>query len=256
MSFDAAMYERIRQGCIDSADVVAPWVYDRVRPQSVIDVGGGEGWWARAFVDTHWKSRGPRAAQQPFEPMRAWVLDESLVSRREQHIVGDPLAGTIDFMQKSLTVPLDPGDEQFDLAICLEVAEHLDEAHGPQLIESLCNLAPVVLFSAAIPGQGGHGHVNEQWASYWASLFLDHGYLTSTSLRDAMWDQEAIEPWYRQNLLIAGEAATLTSMGLAASTAPLDVVHPVIFGWRLQERAELQERIDEWQADALESRDR
>jgi len=56
---------------------------------------------------------------------------------------------------------------------------------------ALVKAAPVVLFSAAIPLQGGTEHVNEQWQSYWAKLFAEHG----TSL----WIASA-----RQSLGIAG----------------------------------------------------
>jgi hypothetical protein len=47
---------------------------------------------------------------------------------------------------------------RFDLAVCLEVAEHLPPERAESFIRELCDLAPVVLFSAAIPGQGGTGH--------------------------------------------------------------------------------------------------
>ena len=56
-------------------------------------------------------------------------------------------------------------------SISLEVAEHLSPGRAESFISDLCQAAPVVLFGAAIPGQGGVGHLNEQWQSYWANLF-------------------------------------------------------------------------------------
>ena len=50
----------------------------------------------------------------------------------------------------------------FDLAISLEVAEHPPEEFAEPLVERLVTAAPFVLFSAAIPEQGGIHHVNEQ----------------------------------------------------------------------------------------------
>jgi hypothetical protein len=63
---------------------------------------------------------------------------------------------------------------QFDLAICLEIAEHLPESCADALIKFLSELAPAVLFGAAIPGQGGVNHINEQWQSYWVAKFSRH----------------------------------------------------------------------------------
>jgi hypothetical protein len=59
----------------------------------------------------------------------------------------------------------------FDLAICLEVAEHLPPEAAEGFIDSLTRLAPVVLFSAAITFQVGNQHLNGQWPDYWATLF-------------------------------------------------------------------------------------
>lgn len=67
----------------------------------------------------------------------------------------------------------------------------------------LCALAPVVLFSAAAPGQGGLGHVNEQWPAYWVERFERHGYRCSGALRWRFWCDDRVESWYRQNLLFA-----------------------------------------------------
>jgi hypothetical protein len=61
----------------------------------------------------------------------------------------------------------------------------------------------VILFSAAVPGQGGLHHVNEQWQSYWASLFLDRGYDVFDALRPRIWRNENVSFWYRQNAFVA-----------------------------------------------------
>jgi hypothetical protein len=79
----------------------------------------------------------------------------------------------------------------FDLAVSLEVAEHLPPERGEGFVEDLCRLAPVVLFSAAVPGQGDPkhtGHLNERWQSYWASLFHERGYERAECVRPAIWE--------------------------------------------------------------------
>jgi hypothetical protein len=90
----------------------------------------------------------------------------------------------------------------FDLVCSLEVAEHLPPESAEQFIAVLASAAPVVLFSAAVPRQGGTFHVNEQWPTYWASLFARHGLVAVDCIRPAIYQNHNIEWWYRQNLLI------------------------------------------------------
>jgi len=67
------------------------------------------------------------------------------------------------------------GKETFDLAISMEVAEHLPAAVADQFVELLVTLAPCIVFTAATVGQGGLDHVNEQPHSYWIEKFAEHG---------------------------------------------------------------------------------
>ena len=92
--------------------------------------------------------------------------------------------------------------ETCDLAICLEVAEHLTPAAGARLVKTLCSVAPVVLFSAAIPAQGGTNHINEQWQSHWADEFAAHGFDCFDPIRPEIWNDRDVFPWYRQNILL------------------------------------------------------
>ena len=82
------------------------------------------------------------------------------------------------------------------------MAEHLAADYAEQLIASLVELSDVVLFSAAIPGQGGAHHVNEQWPGYWAARFGKHGYVPVDCLRRQLWANPDVDYWYAQNALI------------------------------------------------------
>ena len=93
------------------------------------------------------------------------------------------------------------------------------------------DVAPVVLFSAAIPGQGGVGHKNEQWPDYWANRFATHGYSVSGALRWRIWNDDRVENWYRQNLLLA--AADPGKLPSVVFDTPISVVHPVLWNSRL-----------------------
>lgn len=95
----------------------------------------------------------------------------------------------------------------FDLAICLEVAEHLPGWHSGKLLRLLTR-APRVLFSAAHPNQGGVLHVNEQPPEYWIGRMRALGY--GLSARDAEFRARLAEidlpPWYAENAHIFEKA--------------------------------------------------
>jgi hypothetical protein len=127
--------------------------------------------------------------------------------------------------------PVEPG-RRFDLAISLEVAEHLSPSRSETFVADLCRASDRVLFSAAIPGQGGLDHVNEQWQSYWAALFAGHGYYPLDLVRPQIWNDKAIPVWYRQNVLLyllsdqyANFIATAKHEVLAG-LQHVDLIHP------------------------------
>ncbi len=97
---------------------------------------------------------------------------------------------------------LTPLPRRFDLACSLEVAEHLPQAAAEDFVRLLVAAAPVVLFGAAIPGQGGPGHVNEQRQSWWAAKFARHGYVAVDCIRPAVWHVPDVEWYYAQNILV------------------------------------------------------
>ena len=126
-------------------------------------------------------------------------------------------------MPRDLTQPISLG-RRFDLAICLEVAEHIDEKRASDFLSTLTSFSDHVLFSAAIPYQGGTGHVNEQWPGYWARLFADKGYGCQDFIRKKIWNDSGIHYWYRQNILLFSKGAE--------HEEPLPMVHPELFTQR------------------------
>ena len=99
---------------------------------------------------------------------------------------------------------------KFDLALCLEVAEHLPSEAAANLVRRLCGHSDNVFFSAAIPGQGGQHHVNCQWPDYWQHLFNKEGFSCYDDLRWKIWDSDEVEPWYRQNIFRAKRDTVLS----------------------------------------------
>ena len=172
---------------------------------SVADIGCGTGTWLATALDTGSTSAVGIEGN--------WVTPDMLDDKR------------IDFRPHDLETRFT--GPRVDLALSLEVAEHLSPGRAPTFVADLVALAPAILFSAAIPGQGGVGHLNEQWPSYWAALFAAQGYAAIDSVRPAIWTDEAIPAWYRQNAILFVDRPTLALLGLTpADPALLDRVHP------------------------------
>jgi SAM-dependent methyltransferase len=121
----------------------------------------------------------------------------------------------------------------FDLVISLEVAEHLPRERSASFVEDLTRLAPAVLFSAAIPYQGGTAHINERWQSFWAAEFVRYGFVLHDVIRPAIWDNADVELWYRQNTMLFLSSGHPQASALRAAVPglamPVSVVHPGMF---------------------------
>jgi len=204
-------YRDLNEESLRSAREVVPIVMELVNPTSVVDVGCGTGAWLRAF--------------QEYGVSEVFGVDGDWVDARWLQIPSEK------FSQADLRNPLHL-NRQFDLALALEVAEHLPMEAADVFVDSLTRLAPVVLFSAAIPFQGGTNHLNEQWPEYWAKLFDDRGYEVSDCIRSQIWQDDRVAWWYRQNLLlfvrkdVAGNYPQLFAHTIERSGQMLSVVHP------------------------------
>jgi hypothetical protein len=113
----------------------------------------------------------------------------------------------------------------------LQRAEHLPATAAEEFVRSLARHGDAILFSAAIPHQGGAGHVNEQWPDYWAELFRRAGFAVYDWLRPRVWGNEQVAWWHAQNsLLFVREGTTgewTKRLPRAAPVGPLlRLVHP------------------------------
>jgi SAM-dependent methyltransferase len=207
-------YAATRDWVASSAGVIVPLVLDLVKPQSVVDVGCGIGVFLRVF-----QSHGVRDLLG---------VDGAHVKSADLQIKPE-MFRAVD-LERPVAV-----ERQFDLVVSLEVAEHIQPANAAQFVSSLTQLGKVVLFSAAIPFQGGVDHVNEQWPDYWAKLFAARGFRVVDCLRGQLWNDEAVYWHYRQNvLLFAADAALDANPALRLAyetnrTQPLSLVHPFFF---------------------------
>src|SRR3954468_2995144 len=156
-------------------------VFEYLAPRSVLDVGCGLGTWL---------SVARELGAQDIQGIDGPWLDETLLE------IEPTLVQRCDLEQEIRL------ERRFDLTICLEVAEHLSPAAADLHVDSLTRHADAVLFSAAIPYQGGHHHVNEQFPDYWAKKFAARGYRALDIVRPHVWSDRTVLAWLRQNLLL------------------------------------------------------
>ncbi len=174
-------FDYIDAGARRSARAMIAVMQPHLGARSLLDLGSGRGVWAG-----EWRASGVDDVM---------AVDGDYVDR-------DRLAVPRDrFCAADLTQPLDLG-RRFDLAQSLEVGEHLPAAASAQLIESLVRHSDRVLFSAAVPGQGGEFHINEQPLAFWQDLFAAHGYGAFDCVRPALRDRAEVEKWYRFNTVL------------------------------------------------------
>ncbi|MGE4220052.1 MAG: class I SAM-dependent methyltransferase [Alphaproteobacteria bacterium] len=213
-AYDRRFYDLLSDTAQPSARIVLPIVLELAPIASAVDLGCGNGGWLSVLHEL--------GVEDVLGLDGDWVALDQLRIARER------------FRRVRLDAPIDL-DRRFDLAISLEVAEHLPPERASGFVATLCDLAPLVLFSAAIPDQGGLNHVNEQWPAYWAALFQRHGYRPIDVIRPAVWENPAVTWWYKQNLLLfADPAAIAASPPLAAAAArspavPPALVHPELY---------------------------
>lgn len=181
---------------------VVPIVMELTRPQSVVDVGCGLGTWLAVFGE---------AGVPDVVGVDGDYLDRSLLCIAEDQ-----------FITADLTKPFRL-DRRFDLVVSLEVAEHLPEAAADVFVQTLVSLSDTILFSAAVPGQGGQNHLNEQWPAYWQEKFAQYGYEFHDVIRKKIWDNERVDWWYRQNTFLVRKVRD----GEVALRKIDPIVHPV-----------------------------
>lgn len=207
MTYDKRFFDGIREGIKRSAESLVPLLVSELSPaidvKYVLDIGCGEGWWGAEFAAWDFKVAG----------IDGYVSDRAQIKVHKYNLE-DAL----------------PSQARCGLVLCLEVAEHLTPERGPSFIADLCKLSDLIVFSAAIPGQRGVNHLNEQWPIYWYRLFAANGFYVSGAMRWMIWSDEEIEPWYRQNLLIAAKhPERLPNLFDTPLCYPWPVVHPAKF---------------------------
>lgn len=163
-----------------SARVVVPRVLGLTGARSIVHVGSASGAWSQACRD---------------------LGVPEVVGVDGAHVPDGQRGFGTEFVERDLAEPLDL-DRRFNMVICVDVGENLPAERAPGLVGDLTSLAPIVLFSAAVPGQGD-GHVNEQWPEHWVALFEAEGWTCRDAVRPWIRTNEQVAWWHRQSLFLA-----------------------------------------------------
>lgn len=207
----------------NAANEILPFFFELYKPKSIIDFGCGTGSWLSA------------AKKLEIEEVKG--VDGIKVEKDLLKIQDD------EFILHDLKTPLNL-NRKYDLAISLEVVEHLPETVSNTIIDTITQHADVVLFSAAIPYQTGDHHINEQWPAYWQDLFSKRGFLPFDILRSFFWENENVDWWYSQNILVYAKASYMDKLG-QPNKIVLPLVHPKM--------ASMKEETIIWQNHIIEN---
>jgi hypothetical protein len=204
-------FQQHAPGSLASARVMLPILFRYYQPKSVVDVGCGLGPWLRAVTEL--------GANDILGIDGEYVDRQALFIPETNFLSAD--------LRQRISV-----NRRFDLAMSLEVAEHLPYERSATFVEDLVALSDVVLFSAALPYQGGTDHINEQWLEFWAILFQRHGYVPYDFLRRECSGDPAVEFWYSQNTIVFCKKERVRDAFPCESLAaglPLSQPHPLTF---------------------------
>jgi SAM-dependent methyltransferase len=182
--YDRDYYKRlVDPGATLSADVIATSVISSFNPTSVIDVGCGSGAILKSFSE-----RGIRAFGVDYSEAAV-----SLCQERGLDVVRFDLEKGLPWLGNS------------DVVLSTEVAEHLPEHRADAFVDLLTATAHIVVITAAIPGQGGTDHVNEQPHSYWIGKFRQRRFSLAQETVDqwrSSWSRCGVEKCYFANVLV------------------------------------------------------
>lgn len=211
--YNEDFYSSESKSSTNCANAIVPIVYELFKPKSIIDIGCGVG----SFLNDFSKLGVSKiiGLDGDYVPRNKLLIDEK------------------NFRPTDLTKPYF-NNEQYDIVFSLEVAEHIDSKFSDQFIENMCKYGNIVVFSAAIPFQGGDNHINEQWQSYWVKKFLSNNFKPFDIIRPLVWDNDKIDYWYKQNMIVFANDIAISQYPIfktitSKSPESYDIVSPTIF---------------------------
>ncbi len=213
--YNEDFYKGMSFESLQSARIYLAYLWKYIQADSVLDVGCGRGAWLKACHEL--------GSKDLYGYDGDWNSQSMMIDK------------SIKFSSINLNKPFSP-EKKVDLLMTLEVAEHLEPSSSEQFIKCLTGAADAIVFSAAFTGQGGTNHINEQYHSYWADLFLKNGYVPFDIFRPEFWNDERVGFWYRQNAFLylkigSGAYEKLKKSGFfeLENTQFMDCIHPRLY---------------------------
>jgi hypothetical protein len=213
-SYNNDFYSEVTENAINNSRIIVPLVLKILPPiNSVVDFGCGEGAWLSVFLENGVKEilgiDGP------------WINKDKLKINRDNFIETN--------FEKGISL-----ERKYDLAVSLEVAEHLPLKVSKFFIDSLTKSSDFIMFSAAVPFQGGTNHINEQWPDYWNALFNENGYIAIDCIRSKIWNNKKLSYIYKQNIVMYARKEAAYKVNMAGpdfgnQPQPLSLVHPDLY---------------------------
>lgn len=230
--YDTTFYNNQKDRSLRAAGIILPYLFQFYKPNSVIDIGCGSGSWLRASKDLgvdiiHGVDINEVDEQTLFVPRDVIdIFDFSNLTSQNEFV----------------------SSQKYDLAISLEVAEHLDPQNAVSFVKYVTSFSDVVLFSAALPFQVGVHHVNCQPARYWSELFNNEDYVCVDIMRRYLMFESQVADcyWYGQNSFLyvhKSKNELLNDLKNYTTDAPVSYYHQVVFNEIIRQMNEMSSRL-------------
>lgn len=178
--YNKRYFQTIEQAEKVQAESLADILIEMYDPKSVGDVGCATGLYLVPFLTRGVVAVGWDSAD--------YAVDQKLVPGVEKADITETMVGI-----------------NVDLAICLEVLEHIDNDLCGGVIQNLVNMSELIIFSAAQPGQKGTGHINCKPKKHWETLFNIRGYNRDPEAEARILDHVTKNDhaeWFKNNLQV------------------------------------------------------
>ena len=185
MKYSKAFYDSVTSRAALAADMASEHLCRAINFRSIIDIGCGEGIWLKTFAE---KSSAAElvAVDLPGSTFKGLASIKSKIE-----CIATDLANTTQLPNRI-----------FDLVICVEVIEHVSKEYMVALLDYVTKHSIFLLFSGAVPGQGGTHHVNEQPMTYWHKQLASRGFVQMDIVRPLLMQQNGVPFYYQNNVFL------------------------------------------------------
>ncbi len=214
-----------------SANIILSEIFKTIECKSVIDIGCGTGMWLenvyKILKDNQLILTGVDGYQ---------IKDLKKFNKAKYYFKN---------LEEDFIFP------KHDFLMCMEVAEHLSSNNAKSFVNNLCGIADVILFSAAVPGQGGLKHINERYANYWIDLFKKNDFVANDSFKKNIWMNNAFKncPYYISNSFLFINKNSIKSKLFKYEEhdiSNINKVHPFMLEIRQKKMIPFREHLSEF----------